>query len=313
MHTRMFVVVVAIISLCGSAQAEHTWVLPYQSTEDSPFLAFSLPGSLSIENFEDGEVNVPGVTLSPPSDVQEGDIFVSSTTSLSMANSIGQDTGNPATGSFLLGVPKICAATYPLLCPATATLEFGGDELPTVVGFVWTDAVRSSNPMSGLPFAVATAFSPGGDIQVERVFDLPALDPDDTTSDDLFIGFVDYRGIERLTFNVVTDREGGYLAMDHLQFGNAAEPGDTNLDGAVDFADFLMLAEHFGEQGDWSAGDSNFDGIVEFADFLQLANNFEGQAIAASVPEPASFSIAVGMLFISAFFRLRRHPVDEAC
>jgi len=55
--------------------------------------------------------------------------------------------------------------------------------------------------------------------------------------------------------------------------------GDTDLDGDVDFGDFLKLSQNFGQQGHWS--DGNFDGAgaggngkIEFADFLLLSSNF---------------------------------------
>lgn len=55
-------------------------------------------------------------------------------------------------------------------------------------------------------------------------------------------------------------------------------PGDANLDGFVNFLDFLALAEQFGAEGTatWSGGDFDGDGSVNFADFLILANNFGG-------------------------------------
>ncbi len=51
--------------------------------------------------------------------------------------------------------------------------------------------------------------------------------------------------------------------------------GDANLDGTVNFADFLILSTNFG-QIDRGWGDSNFDddASVSFADFLVLASNF---------------------------------------
>ena len=51
--------------------------------------------------------------------------------------------------------------------------------------------------------------------------------------------------------------------------------GDTNLDGRVDFGDFLELAANFGHtEARWSQGDFNGDGVVDFADFLLMAANF---------------------------------------
>ena len=51
--------------------------------------------------------------------------------------------------------------------------------------------------------------------------------------------------------------------------------GDADLDGEVDFTDFLLLSESFGkEDSGWE--EANFDGDEEtsFADFLVLSSNF---------------------------------------
>ncbi len=56
-----------------------------------------------------------------------------------------------------------------------------------------------------------------------------------------------------------------------------ARPGDTNLDGFVDFADFLVLSANFGEVRqdlEWFDGDLNGDRIISFADFLLLSASF---------------------------------------
>lgn len=54
--------------------------------------------------------------------------------------------------------------------------------------------------------------------------------------------------------------------------------GDTNLDGAVDFADFLVLSENFGKTVDgYANGDFDSDGMANFTDFLFLSGNFGKQ------------------------------------
>lgn len=53
------------------------------------------------------------------------------------------------------------------------------------------------------------------------------------------------------------------------------EFGDANLDGEVNFADFLSLATNFTSvDAGWEHGDFDGDGLVLFSDFLVLANNF---------------------------------------
>ena len=56
--------------------------------------------------------------------------------------------------------------------------------------------------------------------------------------------------------------------------------GDVNLDGAVSFADLLILASNYGQAGTFSQGDLNHDGTVDFADLLILAQGY-GQGAAS--------------------------------
>ena len=52
--------------------------------------------------------------------------------------------------------------------------------------------------------------------------------------------------------------------------------GDSNLDGLIDFSDFLALSSNFGKDVDsaWADGDFDGDARVTFADFLILSDNF---------------------------------------
>lgn len=89
-------------------------------------------------------------------------------------------------------------------------------------------------------------------------------------------------------------------------FGTRA--GDTDLDGDVDFADFLQLSGEFGtSQASWADGDFDGNGQVEFSDFLALSGNF-GATVGGteSVPEPNSgyLTMIVGMMLFG--WRKRR-------
>lgn len=81
--------------------------------------------------------------------------------------------------------------------------------------------------------------------------------------------------------------------------------GDSNLDGAVNFADLLALARSYGQSGSWVAGDSDYDGVVQFSDLLALARNYNGslaalgaQAEGAGLGESfmSDFALAVSMV-----------------
>ena len=84
--------------------------------------------------------------------------------------------------------------------------------------------------------------------------------------------------------------------------------GDLDGNGAVEFADFLIMSTNFAaEVSSHAEGDIDCNGTVEFADFLVLSSNF-GQDVAGaqSVPEPAS-SVTLGLAgLLLAFFRPRR-------
>ena len=87
-------------------------------------------------------------------------------------------------------------------------------------------------------------------------------------------------------------------------------PGDTNLDGAVDFTDFLALSDGFGGSGrDWSDGNFNGDGDVNFPDFLALSANFGQSSAASAVPEPSNSLLA--FLSCGGMVLLRKPSQEE--
>lgn len=87
--------------------------------------------------------------------------------------------------------------------------------------------------------------------------------------------------------------------------------GDFDLNGSVDFLDFLTLAENFRVDeagGDYSRGDSDLSGAVDFIDFIALANNFGQNSTAAALnPEPTGFALLALPLFLLGQTRRRRY------
>ncbi|MEM7317306.1 MAG: DUF4465 domain-containing protein, partial [Planctomycetota bacterium] len=71
-------------------------------------------------------------------------------------------------------------------------------------------------------------------------------------------------------------------------------PGDANFNGDVEFVDFLVLADSFGQEAGWSSGDFNCNGVVQFDDFVAFAESFRAanQVAAASVPDPSGALLA---------------------
>ena len=76
-------------------------------------------------------------------------------------------------------------------------------------------------------------------------------------------------------------------------------PGDANLDGRVDLADFARLRANFGMPGVWSAGDFNGSGRVDLTDFALLRNGFNS---GLPVPEPSPWVL---LAVSAAIVRLR--------
>lgn len=69
--------------------------------------------------------------------------------------------------------------------------------------------------------------------------------------------------------------------------------GDTNLDGSVNFADLLALAQNYGDTGkSWDQGDLNYDRSVNFGDLLMLAQRYNENL--AGQPAVTASTAAVG-------------------
>src|SRR6185436_13563520 len=68
--------------------------------------------------------------------------------------------------------------------------------------------------------------------------------------------------------------------------------GDANLNGTVDFADLVALAQNYNSSGEvpWNRGDFTYDGNVDFADLVALAQNYnKSTPVGAIAGAPAGF------------------------
>src|ERR1035437_7950454 len=80
--------------------------------------------------------------------------------------------------------------------------------------------------------------------------------------------------------------------------------GDANDNGIVNFDDFLILSQNFGQAGGWSQANFLDDPTVDFNDFLVLSQHF-GESIlpgssAATADELAAFQAASTSFFARA-------------
>ena len=80
---------------------------------------------------------------------------------------------------------------------------------------------------------------------------------------------------------------------ENLPSGAAYLPGDANLDGAVNGADFVAWNQHkFTTHASWCGGDFNADGNVGGADFvIWNTHKFTSAADAPAVPEPTGLTL----------------------
>ena len=99
-----------------------------------------------------------------------------------------------------------------------------------------------------------------------------------------------------------------------LNFSTTVIAGDADLDGDVDFSDFLALSPNFNNPGTfiWTQGDFDGDGDVDFSDFLALSpnfNNFAGNPApvvsGSAVPEPSTLLLAASLVAIAMNRRSR--------
>ena len=204
---------------------------PYRSAADSPFDLTGLGETFFLEDFEDGELNTPGVTqfrrgllddlgvVKPPSaetdsvDADDGEIDGTGTD--------GHSFESRQFGDLVIAPPiRVMSVQF----------QFDRDALgflPTEVGFVLTDSLPISGLLSYFSVSIFESNDESGiDRDVMRWQPLPLEGFPDASSNDYFFGIRNTKGIERikvaLSYWGYTDQTG--FEIDHLQYGLGAIP-----------------------------------------------------------------------------------------
>ncbi|WP_159105395.1 hypothetical protein [Thiorhodococcus drewsii] len=213
----------AIIS--NMAPADYLGPSPYLSFDDVSAGASISPFSdttflnFYIENFEDGNLNTPGVTLRE---------FASTNITTAYSDSVDGDDGTIdglATGSTrsLFSDFKTSSLTFDFSASAL------DGSLPTHAGIVWTDVGRNNG---GTPLSsdlsentIFEAFDQfGNSLGVFGPFSLGDSSISRTTSEDRFIGVVNINGISAIRISMPGKNN---WEVDHLQYGTVLLP-DTS-------------------------------------------------------------------------------------
>jgi len=155
-----------------------------------------------------------------------------------------------------------------------------------------------------------------GDILVPAILDGNPTAPCDFDGD----GDCDVVDIDNLAFTILEgnndpiydlseDSSVDFADLELFLSQVGSRNGDLDLNGTVEFADFLGLSSNFGLEAEWSGGDLNVDSTVGFPDFLILSENFgqSGAGALAAVPEPATGGMALMFFVCCSALRRKRN------
>lgn len=164
-----------------------------------------------LEDFEDGALNTPGVTVPE---------FATTNISIGFSDSVDGDDGvidGQARGN--------SSSLFSNLTTSSFTFKFSpnalGGQLPTHAGIVWTDIGRNGGgtPLSGdlVNNTLFEAFGPSGEsLGVIGSFSLGDESISRTTSEDRFLGVVNQNGISSIRLSMPGKNN---WEVDHLQYG----------------------------------------------------------------------------------------------
>lgn len=188
---------------------------PYLSFNDSPFAVGSF-AYFHLEDFEDGVLNTPGVSLSVTS------LHTSVTPPSMFTDSVDADDGS-IDGSGQGGHSLYLGNLETAPGPSSATFTFDATSLgalPTHVGIVWTDVGFSTNPLYGFGLVTFEAFdASASSLGIIGPTAVGGLAPE-KTAEDRFFGVTNPSGISKIIISMNShDWE-----MDHLQYGRDVVP-----------------------------------------------------------------------------------------
>lgn len=224
MRCLLCLVLVAIVAQATPASTVSFGPTPYLSAADSPFDLSGLGATFWLEDFEDGELNTPGV-WHPFLEFNSGAIRGPGADTDSVDADDGIIDGDGSLGHSFQAFDEICTSQT---CRRNAFFVFDPRVLggyPSAVGIVITDA---SVPSLHFRNAGISALDVDGNVIAEvSARNLGDVSMNGNTSDDYFFGIQADRGIATLA---ISDTPGWNLELDHLQYGMVVpEPSSLSL------------------------------------------------------------------------------------
>lgn len=205
--------------------------VPYLSERDSPFLNGDVSRGVFreffLEDFEDGELNTPGVYYPLLSLTHPGVVAPSPFTD-SVDGDSGPIDGDGISGHSLRSRTSVVALSDPPQVMWFIRFAFDRDELgylPNTFGFVWTDGMQDSKVKIELFDEDSNMFATHkySEFFGDEFFT-------GTTSDDRFVGVVSDREIFTVQITSRHVGQGPAFEMDHLQYGLLVpEPNGTMM------------------------------------------------------------------------------------
>ena len=201
-------ILIGLMSLLVGAPSVHAFTLvspvfsgptPYLSVTDSPFKA---KAGFTVETFEDGLMNVPGVVLEEAgSSVASGNPTI---------DSVDADDG------VIDGVGTSGHSLYSGAALHSFTFDFTGSVLPTYAGIVWTDVGLVLSGLEGRGDVLFEAFGTG-DVSLGTVTGTNLGNGVATgeTAEDRFFGVEFAGGISKIKISMANSID---WEVDHLQF-----------------------------------------------------------------------------------------------
>lgn len=196
---------IAVLSVAALSLGQGTGPLPYLQASDSSWASMVGDANFHLEDFEDGSLNVLGVT---------GDGIVIGPGGLtdSVDGDDGLINGSGGLGrSYFTGNGGV-GITFTF---SQAALGF----LPQRAGLVWTDGAGSITfeafDGNGVSLGIINGSHADGSFS-------------GTTGEDRFYGWEHHSGIGKINIR----NTGGGIEVDHLQYGAVPEPGTIALLGA---------------------------------------------------------------------------------